>query len=157
MIRHKCHECFNDVESPNELAGGKDACPACGATVYVPEDEDDNRVVTRRQYEEAVDRLRPKFATTPDTGEERTDSPDARTDSTGRDDDDVSKEYEKANRESVIILAVFLGLSVAAAVLVGSFAPSSTRAWFGSAWGLLFWLVLIVCLVRSLNRTRRKD
>jgi len=58
MIRHGCDKCWGQIESPAYLAGEKDTCPKCGAEVFVPEDENDNRFVTRRQYELAKERLR---------------------------------------------------------------------------------------------------
>ena len=58
MIEHGCDTCGAGIKSPAYLAGEKDICPNCGAEVFVPEDEDDNRLVTRRQYELAKEKLR---------------------------------------------------------------------------------------------------
>ena len=57
MIEHYCHECVSPVESPDSLAGGQDVCRKCGATVCVPEDVDDNLIVTKRQVQDAQGRI----------------------------------------------------------------------------------------------------
>jgi len=36
MIQYTCENCGAEVESPDEMGGGEDRCPDCGATCHVP-------------------------------------------------------------------------------------------------------------------------